>query len=177
MIITEQINFPENIQETKEYFESKGYKTIPIKFDGLQKKPHPSFTHEKLESGNYEYSTDGIEAIAMVHGKISGTFAIDIDFKNKSHNIGDAIKVLFNDVEKTCNNTLVIKTPKQGVHFIFECEDNVYPEQKKYYSKQFPDVEIDIRSHHGYTLIPPSNHSSHLKLVWPELPILVQIPA
>jgi len=157
MTITD-VKFPETIEESKQYFESKGYKTIPIKFDGLAKKPHPSFTHAKLESGDYEYSTDGIEAIAMVHGEVSGTFAIDVDFKNKSHSVEEAIKVLFNDVQKTCDNTLVIKTPKQGVHFIFESEDGVYPAQKKYHSKQYPDVEIDIRSTHGYTLIPPSTH-------------------
>jgi len=157
-LTTSEIKFPETLEESKQYFESKGYKTLPIKFKGLEKKPHHTFTHEKLESGEYEYSTNDMDGIGMVHGEISGTFAIDIDFKGKAHTVEEAINVLFNNAEKVCDSTLVIKTPKQGVHFIFESEDGFYPEQKKYYSKQYPDVEIDIRSTHGYTLIPPSNH-------------------
>ena len=150
---------PETLEETKKCFEDHGYKTIGIVFgEKHEKKPDPRFTHAKLEAGDYSYDTKSFEAIAMVHGPVSGTYAIDIDFKKKSHNVEEAIKVLFNDVQKTCDKTLVIKTPKQGVHFIFTSPDGAYPEQKKYYSKKYPGVEIDIRSTHGYTLIPPSLH-------------------
>lgn len=153
------IKYPETLEESKKHFEGEGYKTIPIVFGiKFEKKPHSSFTHKQLEDGTYNYNLDGIEAIAMVHGPISGTFAIDIDVKERAHNIEEAIHVLFNDIPKTLAATLCVKTPKQGVHFIFESEDGVYPPQKKYYSKKYPDVEIDIRSTHGYTLIPPSLH-------------------
>ena len=151
-------SIPHTYEQVKDHFELNGFRTIPIKFEGLAKKPHPSFTHEKLESGKYEYSVDGIDGIAMVHGPISGTFAIDIDFKQRPPSSFEAISILFNDPEKTCKKTLVVKTPKQGVHFVFKCMDGNYPEQKKYTSKKYPGVEIDIRSTHGYTLIPPSSH-------------------
>lgn len=154
--MTTEVKYPETLQQSKDHFESKGYKTLAI--EKFSKKPHKLFSHEKLEKGEYSYSVDDCEAIGMVHGPISGTFAIDIDFKNKSHNVLDAIKVLFNDAEKTLEKTLIIKTPKQGVHFIFESEDGFFPAQKKYFNRKYPDIEIDIRSTHGYTLIPPSLH-------------------
>lgn len=156
MNITELLKFPETIQEVKKYFMDQGYKMIPL--GPATKAPVSGFKYELLTDEDYDFPLDGDENIGMAHGPASGTFAIDVDFKEKDHNVNDAIKVLFNDVEKTLSKTLVIKTPKQGVHFIFRSEDGVYPEQKKYYSKQYPDVEIDIRSHNGLTVFPPSVH-------------------
>jgi len=135
---------------------NKGFKMIPL--GPATKAPVKGFKYELLNEPDYDFPLDGDENIGMAHGASSGTFAIDIDFKDINHNVNDAIKVLFNDVEKTLKSTLVIKTPKQGVHFIFKSEDGIYPEQKKYYSKQFPGVEIDIRSHNGLTVFPPSVH-------------------
>ena len=156
MTISEHTKFPETLQEVKDYFINKGFKMIPL--GPATKAPIKGFKYELLNDVDYDFPLDGDENIGMGHGPASGTFAIDIDFKNKDHNVNDAIKVLFNDVEKTLNSTLVVKTPKQGVHFIFKSEDGIYPEQKKYYSKQYPDVEIDIRSTNGLTVFPPSVH-------------------
>lgn len=135
---------------------NKGFKMIPL--GPATKAPIKGFKYELLDDEDYDFQLEGDENIGMAHGEKSGTFAIDVDFKDKDHNVNDAIKVLFNDVERTLSKTLVIKTPKQGVHFIFKSEDGVYPEQKKYYSKQFPAVEIDIRSTNGLTVFPPSVH-------------------
>ena len=156
MTITEQIKFPETIQEVKDYFMKQGFKMIPL--GPATKAPVKGFKYELLQDEDYDFPLDGDENIGMAHGVASGTFAIDIDFKEKDHNVNDAIKVLFNDVERTLSRTLVIKTPKQGVHFIFKCPDDTYPEQKRYHSKKYPGVEIDIRSHHGLTVFPPSIH-------------------
>lgn len=156
MIIIEQTKFPETLQQVKEYFMNKGYKMIPL--GPATKAPIKGFRYELLDDPDYDFPLDGDENIGMGHGPVSGTFAIDIDFREKDHNVNDAIKVLFNDIEKTLNNTLVIKTPKQGVHFIFKLDGDIYPQQKKYYSRQYPAVEIDIRSHNGLTVFPPSVH-------------------
>ncbi len=156
MTITEQTKFPETLQQVKEYFMSRGFKMIPL--GPATKAPVKGFRYELLDDPDYDFPLDGDENIGMAHGPASGTFAIDIDFKQKDHNVNDAIKILFNDIEKTLNNTLVIKTPKQGVHFIFKLDGDIFPQQKKYYSKQYPAVEIDIRSHNGLTVFPPSVH-------------------
>lgn len=155
MIISES-DTPQTISEVKEYFMKRGYKMIPL--GPATKAPIKGFLYDLLDDEDYDFPLDGDENIGMAHGPASGTFAIDVDFKEKSHTVEEAIKVLFNDVKKTLSSTLVIKTPKQGVHFIFKSKDGIYPEQKKYYSKQYPGVEIDIRSHHGLTVFPPSVH-------------------
>lgn len=153
---TTESTIPQTIVQVKEYFMEKGFKMIPL--GPATKAPIKGFSYELLKDDDYDFPLDGDENIGMAHGSASGTFAIDVDFKEKSHTVNDAIGVLFNDIEKTLSSTLVVKTPKQGVHFIFKSEDGIYPEQKKYHSKKYPRVEIDIRSHNGLTVFPPSVH-------------------
>ena len=149
--------FPQTILEVKQYFMNLGFKMIPLVPEN--KMPVKGFTYDMLQESDYDFPLDGDENIGMGHGPASGTYAVDVDFKEgKAHTVDDAVKVLFDDVEKTLASTLVIKTPKQGVHFIFTSDDGVYPEQKKYYSSQHPGVEIDIRSTNGLTVFPPSMH-------------------
>ena len=155
MATTEQ-TIPQSLTEVKDYFMKKGFKMIPL--GPATKAPIKGFKYELLKEADYDFPLDGDENIGMAHGEASGTYAIDVDFKEKSHTVEEAIGVLFDDVKKALTSTLVIKTPKQGVHFIFKSPDGVYPEQKKYYSKNYPDVEIDIRSHNGLTVFPPSVH-------------------
>jgi len=164
--VNTEIKYPETLEESKKFFERQGRKTIGIKFEKIiknkkvtwAKKPDPLFTHKKLEDGDYTYTANNFEAIAMVHGPISKTYTLDIDYENKTPSVEEALNLIFDDPAAVLDLTLVSKSPKQGVHITFESEDGVYPPQKAYYNKKYPGVKIDIRSTHGYTLVPPSNH-------------------
>ena len=95
------------------------------------------------------------DSIAMLHGTISNTYAIDIDMKNGG-GWEDAIHVVAADIEKILSTTMVIKTPKQGCHFIVSPSSELPPKNAKYFNKD--GIEIDIKTQGGYTLLPPSIH-------------------
>ena len=95
----------------------------------------------------------------MLHGETSGTFAIDIDFKDgKKHTVEEALRIISDDPDMMLEKTLIIRTPKQGVHIIYRVPDHIYPLSKVYTSREFPNVNIDVKSTKGYTVFPPSLH-------------------
>ena len=95
------------------------------------------------------------DSIAILHGKISNTFAVDVDMKNGG-GWEEAIHLVAKDIKEILSTTMVIKTPKQGCHFILSPDGELPPKNAKYFNKD--GIEIDIKTQGGYTLLPPSTH-------------------
>jgi len=135
------------------YFRKKGKNIIPI-VPGT-KVPPKGFVLASYFEKACDYPIKDSDSIAMLHGKISNTYAIDIDMKSGG-GWEDAIHVVAADIEKILSTTMVIKTPKQGCHFIVEPIGEFPPKNAKYFNKD--GIEIDIKTQGGYTLLPPSIH-------------------
>ncbi len=151
---------PDNIIDTlntsskvAEYLRGQGKNIIPI-VPGT-KVPPAGFDMKSYFEKQCDYPIKDTDSIAILHGKISNTFAIDIDMKNGG-GWEDAVHIVAQDIEKILSETLVIKTPKQGCHFILEPIDDLPPKNSKYFNKD--GIEIDIKTQGGYTLLPPSIH-------------------
>ena len=136
-----------------EYFRSKGKNIIPI-VPGT-KVPPKGLALESYFLKACDVIIKDSDSIAIVHGKISNTFAIDIDMKNGG-GWEDAIHIVAEDIQKLLKKTLVVKTPKQGCHIIVQPIGELPPKNAKYFNKD--GVEIDIKTQGGYTLLPPSIH-------------------
>lgn len=140
--------------QVAEYLREKGMNIIPI-IPGT-KIPPKGFKLEQYFDKKCDHKITDNDSIAILHGNISNTFAVDVDLKNGG-GWEDAVHILARDVEKILSNTLVIKTPKQGCHFICRPEGAIFPPKNaKYFNKD--GVEIDIKTQGGYTLLPPSIH-------------------
>ncbi len=136
-----------------EYFRSKGKNIIPI-VPGT-KVPPKGLALESYFTKACDVIIKDSDSIAILHGKISNTFAIDIDMKNGGA-WEDAIHIVAEDIQKLLKKTLVVKTPKQGCHIIVQPIGDLPPKNAKYFNKD--GVEIDIKTQGGYTLLPPSIH-------------------
>ncbi len=136
-----------------EYFREKGKNIIPI-VPGT-KVPPKGFKLESYFDKACDVPIKNSDSIAILHGKVSNTYAIDIDMKNGG-GWEDAIHVVAADIEKILSTTIVIKTPKQGCHFIVEPTGELPPKNAKYFNRN--GTEIDIKTQGGYTLLPPSIH-------------------
>ena len=144
-----------NVNEVKEFYHSKGYKMIPL---GKRKKsPRYGFRFEQLQQDNWDFDISEDENIGMGHGAASGTYAIDLDIQGHV-SVLEALAIVSDDPQKMLDKTLVVKTPKQGVHLIFRAPDGVYPTATSYTSPKYPNVKIDIKSTNGMTVFPPSTH-------------------
>ena len=136
-----------------EYFRSKGKNIIPI-VPGT-KVPPKGLALESYFIKACDVIIKDSDSIALLHGKISNTFAIDIDMKNGGK-WEDAIHIVAEDIQKLLKKTIVVKTPKQGCHFIVSPSGELPPRNAKYFNKD--GIEIDIKTQGGYTLLPPSIH-------------------
>lgn len=135
------------------YLRGKGKNIIPI-VPGT-KVPPKGFKLEEYFNKMCDYPITDNDSIAILHGVISNTFGIDIDMKNGG-GWEDAIHVVAKDLEKILSRTMVVKTPKQGCHFIVSPIGDLPPKNAKYFNKE--GIEIDIKTQGGYTLLPPSIH-------------------
>jgi len=135
------------------YLREQGRNIIPI-IPGT-KIPPKGFKLESYFNKMCDYPITDDMSIAILHGTISNTFGIDIDMKSGG-GWEDAIHVVAKDIEKILSKTMVIKTPKQGCHFIVSPMGYLPPKNAKYFNKD--GVEIDIKTQGGYTLLPPSIH-------------------
>lgn len=148
--IIDTLNTPCKVTD---YFRKQGKNIIPI-VPGT-KVPPKGFDMSSYFEKACNVPIKDSDSIAMLHGKISNTYAIDIDMKNGG-GWEDAIHIVAKDIEKILSTTLVIKTPKQGCHFIVEPIGELPPKNAKYFNKD--GIEIDIKTQGGYTLLPPSIH-------------------
>ena len=139
--------------QVAEFLRNKGFNIIPIA-PGT-KIPPKGFKLSDYFDKKCDFPITDDMSIALLHGKISNTFAIDIDMKN-GEGWKDAIAVLVKDKEKMLAKTMVVKSPKQGVHLIFAPSGDLPPKNVKYFKGE--DIEIDIKTQGGYTLLPPSGH-------------------
>jgi len=135
------------------YFRGQGKNIIPI-VPGT-KVPPKGFEMASYFDKICDVPIKDTDSIAMLHGIISNTYAIDVDMKNGG-GWEDAIHIVAKDIEKILSTTIVIKTPKQGCHFIVEPIGELPPKNAKYFNKD--GIEIDIKTQGGYTLLPPSIH-------------------
>ena len=140
-------------KKVADYFRLKGKNIIPIVAG--TKVPPKGFSLEQCFTKICDYPITENDSIAMLHGKISNTFAIDVDLKNGSWE--DAVHIVAKDIEKILSRTIVIKTPKKGCHFIVEPLGELPPKNAKYFNKE--GVEIDIKTEGGYTLLPTSTYT------------------
>jgi len=134
-----------------EYFRSKGKNIIPI-VPGT-KVPPKGLALESYFMKACDVMIKDSDSIALLHGKISNTFAIDIDMKNGG-GWEDAIHIVAEDIQKLLKKTIVVKTPKQGCHIILQPIGELPPKNAKYFNKE--GIEIDVKTQGGYTLMPPS---------------------
>ena len=145
------------VQAVKDYYHSHGYRMIPL--EPGQKFPRFGYRFDDSMKPDYDFEVKENDNIGMLHGETSGTFAIDIDFKDgKKHTVEEALRVVSDDPDVMLEKTLIIRTPKQGVHIIYRVPDHIYPLSKVYTSREFPNVNIDVKSTKGYTVFPPSLH-------------------
>jgi len=136
-----------------EHLRSMGRNIIPI-VPGT-KIPPAGFKLESYFEKKCDIPIKDSDSIALLHGKISNTYAIDIDMKNGG-GWEDAIHVVAKDIEKILSATMVVKTPKQGCHFVVSPIGDLPPKNAKYFNKD--GIEVDIKTQGGYTLLPPSTH-------------------
>jgi len=126
----------------------KGLNVIPIKKG--TKEPDLKSLAEWFDK-KCDLPVSDLQSIAILHGKVSGTYALDLDHK-------DIIKEIFNNITLVLKSTLVIKTPKNGNHIIYKAKDGDFPPLNiKLFNKE--GKEIDIKTQGGYTLLPPSQHN------------------
>ena len=145
------------VQAVKDYYHSHGYRMIPL--EPGQKFPRFGYRFDDSMKPDYDFEVKENDNIGMLHGETSGTFAIDIDFKDgKRHTVEEALRIVSDDPDVMLEKTLIIRTPKQGVHIIYRVPDHIYPLSKVYTSREFPHVNIDVKSTKGYTVFPPSLH-------------------
>lgn len=144
----EQIIKSKSSKEVAEYLRNvKGFNIVPIKYK--TKVPELNSLSEYFNK-KCDLPISDNQSIAILHGKLSGTYAIDLDHP-------DIITDLFNDANLILKNTLVIKTPKQGYHIIRAIKDNDFPPLNiKLINHE--GKKIDIKTEGGYTLLPPSVH-------------------
>lgn len=135
------------------HLRSLGLNIIPIA-PGT-KAPPAGFEMKKYFDVMCDYPITDEMSIAILHGKISNTFAVDIDMKSGG-DWKNAIEIVAADQEKILSRTMVIKTPKQGCHFILSPIGELPPKNTSYFNKD--GIEIDIKTEGGYTLLPPSVH-------------------
>jgi len=147
----EDLNTPCKVAE---YFRSIGKNIIPI-VPGT-KVPPRGFPLESYFDKKCDVPIKDYDSIAILHGKISNTYAIDIDMKD-GRDWKEAVHVVAKDIDKILRETMVVKTPKQGCHFIVEPIGDLPPKNTKYYNKD-KSIEIDVRTQGAYTLLPPSIH-------------------
>jgi len=140
-------------KKVAKYFRNQGKNIIPI-VPGT-KIPPSGFKMSSYFDKICDVVIRDTDSIAMLHGVISNTYAIDIDMKNGGR-WEEAIHIISEDIEKTLSSTIVIKTPKQGCHFIVSPIGDLPPKNAKYFNKE--GIEIDIKTQGGYTLLPPSIH-------------------
>ena len=154
-----EVNYAEIIDtlttssKVAEYFRGRGKNIIPIVAG--TKSPPEGFPLKSYFDKKCDYPITDDMSIAILHGKISNTFAIDIDMKDGG-GWEDAVHIIAKDIEKILSSTIVIKTPKQGCHFIVEPVGDFPPKNAKYFNKD--GIEIDIKTQGGYTLLPPSTY-------------------
>ena len=151
--MTVDIDALNTASKVTKYLRSKGFNIIPI-VSGTKVPPN-GFKLSDYFDKPYEGIINDSDSIALLHGKISGTYAIDIDMKNGG-GWEDAIHIVAADIEKILTRTMVVKTPKQGCHFIVKPKGDFPPKNAKYFNKE--GIEIDIKTQGGYTLLPPSTH-------------------
>lgn len=135
------------------HLRSLGLNIIPIA-PGT-KAPPAGFEMKKYFDVMCDYPITDDMSIAILHGKISNTFAVDIDMKSGG-DWKNAIEIVAADQEKILSRTMVIKTPKQGCHFILSPIGELPPKNTSYFNSE--GIEIDIKTEGGYTLLPPSVH-------------------
>jgi len=124
-----------------------GFNIVPIRY--RTKVPDLSSLSEFFEK-KCDLPISDNQSIAMLHGSVSGTFALDLDHR-------DIIHEIFNDSNLIRKSTIVVKTPKKGYHIIYKAKDGDYPPKNiKLFNKE--GKEIDIRTQGGYTMLPPSIH-------------------
>jgi P4 family phage/plasmid primase-like protien len=147
-------------REVAEYLRSQGYNIIPIMKD--TKEPPMGFNLKDYFEKPCDFPITDEYNIAMLHGKVGNTYAIDIDIKDSKKGgkvtTEEALKVLFNETEKALSKTIVVKTPKQGCHIIFKPKNGIFPPKNAKYSNEKQNIGIDIKTEGGYTLLPPSTH-------------------
>ena len=136
-----------------EYLRSKGKNIFPI-VPGT-KVPPKGFELASYFDKKCDIPIRDSDSIAILHGRISNTYAIDVDMKNGG-GWEDAIHIVAKDIKKILSETMVIKTPKQGCHFILEPIGDLPPKNAKYFNKQ--GIEVDVKTQGGYTLLPPSTY-------------------
>jgi len=134
------------------YLREQGRNIIPI-IPGTKVPPN-GFKLEDYFEKLCDYTIKDTDSIAMLHGAVSNTFGIDVDMKNGG-GWKDAIHVVAKDIEKILSKTMVVKTPKQGCHFIVSPMGDLPPKNAKYFNRDYT-IEIDIKTQGGYTLLPPS---------------------
>jgi len=135
------------------HFREQGKNIIPI-VPGT-KVPPKGFELSSYFEKSCDIPIKDSDSIAILHGTVSNTYAIDVDMKNGG-GWEDAIHIIAKDIEKILSTTMVIKTPKQGCHFIVSPIGELPPKNAKYFNKD--GIEIDIKTQGGYTLLPPSIH-------------------
>lgn len=87
--------------------------------------------------------------IAMLHGGVGGTWAMDCDDPT-------ILQDLLDDYEQNAPKMCVVRTPKQGHHILFRRDPSDMPPGDPKYSDS-RGRKIDVKSV-GYTLLPPSIH-------------------
>ena len=133
--------------EVTEFFREQGRNIFPIIKGTKFPRADTDETMKWKKEGCKEIIKAG-DPIGMMHGKKGGTWAVDFDDP-------EILDEFLTDKSRK-KELLIVKTPQNGHHIIWERDPDDFPETDFVFfdSKK---RRIDIRQK-GYTLIPPSDH-------------------
>ena len=132
-----------------EFLRKRGFNVMPI----VAGQKNPKAAHWKpWQDKRCDARILPGDSIAIIHGKISGTFAVDLD-------LPDLLDELLPD-EESRKKVIVVKTPKQGYHAIFSIDpDDPPPGNARFVRERGGETQgIDVKAEGGYTLYEPSTH-------------------
>ena len=136
------------VQDIAKEYRDAGFNIIPIQPNTKVPPTGASVDNWKVYKCDVEIEAES--SIAMLHGKLGGTWASDFDDPTI---LEDVI-----EDKKRMKDLLIIKTPKKGHHIIWRwVEDDFPPSDTKFTDKKGRTIDIKAK---GYTLFPPSSHDT-----------------
>ena len=96
--------------------------------------------------------------VAIVTGKVSGIFVLDIDIKDGG--LDWFQRFASQHKYNYTNSTLACLTPSGGVHLYFQYEDKIGGNRVRMKNREGVEIGLDIRSNDGCVIAPPSHYTN-----------------
>lgn len=139
-----------------QFYDQHKFTYVAAKLD----KKCPSFsswnkrTYDENEPINFRYNN-----IAIVSGKVSGIFIVDIDIRDRGLTWWQQLCSKYDYYYPQA--TTCIKTPSGGIHLYYRYVEEFSNNRVKMQSSSEEVIGIDIRSNNGCAIGPPSTYKLH----------------